>query len=250
MPKTVDNEEVERFGAIADEWWDPNGKFRPLHQINPVRLSYIREQILGHFGVDGHAPKPFKELHILDIGCGGGLLAEPLCRLGASVTGLDPSRETIAVARSHAAAQGLQIDYMTGTAEELVKQNSAFDCVIALEVVEHVPDVAGFLKDCAALVKPGGLLILSTLNRTAKSFGLGIVAAEYLLGWLPKGTHQWERFITPDELRRHIVDAGLDPRGEQGLAYDPLKGEWRLSTDCSVNYFVSAAKATARNPKD
>lgn len=245
MARTVDNKEVERFGAIADEWWNPNGKFRPLHQINPVRLSYIRDQILNAFDMDRRAAKPLTQLTILDVGCGGGLLTEPLSRLGAFVTGLDPSPESIAAARSHAEAQGLDVIYFTGTVEDLPSKPAGFDCVIALEVVEHVPDVTGFLKSCAALIRPGGLLIVSTLNRTAKSFGLGIVAAEYVLGWLPKGTHQWNRFITPDELRLQLDEAGLDSQDQQGLVFNPLKGEWTLSVDCSVNYFISATKPAA-----
>ncbi len=242
MTKTVDNNEVQRFGSIAEDWWNPNGKFRPLHQINPARLRYIREQILAHTGRDGRAARPFDGLSVLDIGCGGGLIAEPLARLGAKVTGLDPSPETIAAADRHADAQGLAIEYIDGTTEELGATGRRFDCVLALEVIEHVPDVAAFLESCVPLIAPGGLLLLSTLNRTAKSFALGIVAAEYVLGWLPKGTHQWNRFVTPDELRGAVTGAGLTPKGEQGLVFDPLSGGWKLSKDCGVNYFAAAEK--------
>jgi 2-polyprenyl-6-hydroxyphenyl methylase/3-demethylubiquinone-9 3-methyltransferase len=246
MVKTVDKDEVERFGAIAEDWWDPTGKFRPLHQINPVRLHYIREQLLAHTGRDRTAAKPFAGLQILDVGCGGGLIAEPLARLGASVTGADASKETIAVARRHAEAQGLDIDYIASTAERLAADGRTFDCVLALEIVEHVPDVAVFTKSCERLMKPGALLLVSTLNRTAKSFALGIVAAEYLLGWLPKGTHQWRRFVTPDELRGYLGGAGLEPSGERGLVFDLLKGVWTLSDDCEVNYFSASVKAANR----
>jgi 2-polyprenyl-6-hydroxyphenyl methylase/3-demethylubiquinone-9 3-methyltransferase len=245
MTKLVDKAEVERFGAQAEEWWDPRGNFRPLHQINPVRLRFLREALLAHTGRDGHAVRPFTGLRVLDIGCGGGLIAEPLTRLGASVTGLDPSPANIAAARRHAVAQGLAIDYVIGTSDELVAQGRRFDCVIALEVIEHVPDVAAFLHSCADVTEPGGLLVLSTLNRTAKSFALGIVAAEYLLGWLPRGTHQWQRFVAPNELRQYLTDAGLTPLGERGMSYDPIGGTWRLSADCAVNYLIAATKPAA-----
>jgi 2-polyprenyl-6-hydroxyphenyl methylase/3-demethylubiquinone-9 3-methyltransferase len=242
MTKLVDNAEVKRFGALAGEWWDPRGKFRPLHQINPVRLHYLREALLTHTGRDGRAVRPFAGLRVLDIGCGGGLIAEPLARLGASVTGLDPSPENIETARRHAGAQDLSIDYVIGSSDELAAQGRRFDCVIALEVIEHVPDVAAFLQSCADVAEPGGLIVLSTLNRTAKSFALGIVAAEYVLGWLPRGTHQWQRFVAPDELRQYLTKAGLTPLGERGMSYDPIGGTWRLGADCDVNYLMSAAK--------
>lgn len=246
MANIVDHAEVERFAAMAGEWWDPKGKFRPLHQINPVRLGFLREEILGHASRDGRAVKPFAGLRMLDVGCGGGLVSEPLARLGADVTGLDPSPETIAAARGHAAMQGLPIEYLAGTTDDLVAQGRVFDCVIALEVVEHVPDVATFLKSCAALMQPRGLLLLSTLNRTAKSYALGIVAAEYLLGWLPRGTHQWKRFVTPGELADKLRETGLKPLRERGMSYDPIGGTWSLSGDCDVNYLASATKAQSQ----
>jgi 2-polyprenyl-6-hydroxyphenyl methylase/3-demethylubiquinone-9 3-methyltransferase len=242
MANIVDNREVERFGAAAGDWWNPEGKFRPLHRINPARLFYIREQLLGHAGRGARDAKPLAGLKILDAGCGGGLIAEPLTRLGAMVTGLDASPETIAVAQNHAAGQGLEIEYLTGTTTSLMDAGRRFDCVLALEVIEHVPDAGAFLASCAALMEPGGLLILSTLNRTAKSYALGIVAAEYVLGWLPKGTHRWSRFVTPEELRAKLKDVGLEPVGAQGLAFDPLTFEWKLTDDCDVNYFMTARK--------
>jgi 2-polyprenyl-6-hydroxyphenyl methylase/3-demethylubiquinone-9 3-methyltransferase len=238
----VDKTEVERFGAIAAEWWDPRGKFRPLHQVNPVRLAYLREQIVAHLGRDGREAKPFAGLAILDVGCGGGLISEPLARLGATVTGLDPAEENVAVARAHAAGQGLAIEYIAGTTDDLGRAGRQFDCVCALEVVEHVPDVTEFLKSCTALIRPGGLFLTATLNRTAKSYALAIVAAEYVLRWLPRGTHQWSRFVTPDEMRGHMLAAGLDPLGERGMVYNPLSGAWSLSGDCDVNYLAAATR--------
>lgn len=242
MTQLVDKAEVERFGALAAEWWDPRGKFRPLHQINPVRLGFLRETLLSHTGRDGRAVKPFAGLRILDIGCGGGLIAEPLARLGATVTGVDPAPENIETARLHAEAQGLAIEYVAGTSDALAARGLRYDCVVALEVIEHVPDVAEFLRSCADLTEPGGLVALSTLNRTAKSFALGIVAAEYVLGWLPRGTHQWQRFVAPDELRRALTDAGLVPHELRGMSYSPVSGTWRLGVDCAVNYLMAAEK--------
>ena len=239
----VDKTEVERFGAIASEWWNPRGKFRPLHQLNPVRLAFLRQQIMAHRACDGRAAKPFAGLTILDVGCGGGLISEPLARLGASVTGVDPAEENIAVARAHAAEQGLAIEYIAGTTDDLAPAGRQFDCVTALEVVEHVPDVTAFLRSCAALIKPGGLFLTSTLSRTAKSYALAIVAAEYVFGWLPRGTHQWSRFLTPGELRDHMRAGGLEPLCERGMVYSPFSGAWALSDDCDVNYLAAAVRS-------
>jgi 2-polyprenyl-6-hydroxyphenyl methylase/3-demethylubiquinone-9 3-methyltransferase len=243
MNDAVDEKEVERFGAIAGEWWNPRGKFAPLHRINPPRLGFIRERLLIHTGRTGREPKPFSGLDVLDIGCGGGLISEPLCRLGANVTGLDPSMETIGAARTHASSQSLSIDYRCGTAEELAASGAVFDVITALEVIEHVPDVPAFLGVCGRLTKPSGLIVLSTLNRTAKSYALGIVAAEYLLGWLPKGTHDWRRFVEPAELRAALAGAGFQDFVERGLSYHAPSGDWRLSEDLSINYAMSASRA-------
>lgn len=239
---TFDPSEVERFERIAGDWWDPNGKFRPLHRQGPARLSFIRDRLTRHFQLPEGGHKPLKDLSILDIGCGGGLICEPLCRMGARVTGIDPTAEAIAIARRHAEPQGLQIDYRAARAEDLLAAAESFDAVVCLEVVEHVPDVGAFLKMLAGLVRPGGLIVLSTLNRTWKSYGLAIVAAEYVLGWLPTGTHDWNRFVTPDELRRHLEAAGLEPQGFTGIVYDLMHDEWRLNDrDLDVNYMVAAA---------
>jgi len=237
----VDPDEVARFGAIAAEWWDPHGKFAPLHAMNPCRLGYAVDQIAAEHGRDRLSLRPFEGLSILDIGCGGGLMAEPMARLGASVTGIDPSAETVAVARAHAAEAGLGLDYRAATAEALAATGARFDAVLALEVVEHVPDPQAFLHTLSALLAPGGVLILSTLNRTARSWAMAILGAEYLLGWLPRGTHDWRRFLAPDELGAMVRAAGLDPVDRRGMMFDPLNREWRLSArDLSVNYLLTA----------
>lgn len=238
-----DEAEIERFQRLAEAWWDPAGKFRPLHKIGPARLTFIRDQLVGHFGRDTKGLRPFKDLTILDVGCGGGLMSEPLARLGARVTGIDPGDKNIRIARDHAAPQGLAIDYRVTTAEDLVAAGATFDAVVCLEVVEHVPDVAAFVKTLASLVRPGGILILSTINRTLKAYALAIVAAEYVLGWLPRGTHQWDRFVTPDETSRYLAAAGLGAPHFRGFVYSPLKDEWSLSPDTDVNYLAAASKA-------
>lgn len=240
--ETVDKIEVERFAGQAPEWWDPHGNFRTLHRITPVRLAYIREQTLRHFALGEQGIKPLSGLSVVDIGCGGGLVAEPLARLGAAVTGIDPGAENIAAAMAHAETRGLSIDYRAGTSHDLVAEGRQFDCVIAFEVIEHVPDPAGFLASCAALARPGGLVSLSTLNRTAKAFALAIVGAEYLLRWLPRGTHRWDRFIAPAEMEELMRKAGLEPTGHRGMSPDLLTGEWRMSDDMDVNYFTAATK--------
>lgn len=240
---TLDHAEVERFSAIASEWWDPDGKFRPLHKIGPARIQFVRDKLCRHYARRPRDDRPLQGLTILDIGCGGGLVAEPLARLGATVTGLDPSKETIGAAMSHAASQGLDIEYRACRAEDLGAEGRTFDGVVCLEVVEHVPDVGAFTRLCADLVRPGGMLVLSTINRTAKSFALAIVGAEYILGWLPRGTHQWSRFVKPDELKAHCAASGLDEGDIAGLTFNPLVDEWSLGSDTGVNYMLAAAKA-------
>jgi 2-polyprenyl-6-hydroxyphenyl methylase/3-demethylubiquinone-9 3-methyltransferase len=241
--RTLDREEVDRFARLASEWWDPGGKFRALHRIGPARLTFLRDEMVRHFGLAGGGLRPLAGLRVLDVGCGGGLICEPLARLGARVAGLDPAPETIEAARRHAAGQGLDIDYRAGRVEELgATEAGAFDAVTCLEVVEHVPDPAAFLAACAGLLRPGGLMLLSTLNRTMKAYLLAIVGAEYVLRWLPVGTHQWERFVTPDELARYLVAAGLGAPVLKGLVYNPFADAWSLGGDTDVNYMAAAAK--------
>jgi 2-polyprenyl-6-hydroxyphenyl methylase / 3-demethylubiquinone-9 3-methyltransferase len=236
---TVDQAEIAKFAAMAEAWWDPAGKFRPLHRLNPVRLAYIRDQAAARFGRATLGPLPLAGLRLADIGCGGGLLSEPLARLGARVTGIDAAAKNITVARRHADESGLAIDYRTGTAEQLAEAGERFDIVLAMEIVEHVGDVPRFLGTAAALVAPGGMLILSTLNRTAKSFALAIVGAEYLLRWLPRGTHDWRRFLKPSEVAGSIRPHGLALAEAVGVAYSPLSDKWRLSAeDLDVNYMM------------
>ena len=238
----LDPAEVERFRVIASEWWDATGKFRPLHQLGPARLTFVRDELVQHFKLPANGLKPLAGLRLLDVGCGGGLVSEPLARMGATVLGLDPGRENVEAARTHASGQDLPLSYRVATVEELEAEGARFDAVVCLEVVEHVPDVKAFLKSCASLVRPGGAMILSTINRNLKSYALAIVAAEYVLGWLPRGTHQWERFVTPDELTRALAASGLTTSRFRGLTYDPLRDTWNLSADTDVNYLASAAK--------
>lgn len=239
---TLDAEEIDRFARLSSEWWDQRGKFRALHKIGPARLQFLRDEMLRHFALARAGMRPLASLSVLDVGCGGGLICEPLARLGARVIGLDPARENIEAARRHAAGQSLAIDYRAGRVEDLQAEGLAFDVVVCLEVVEHVPDPGAFLGACAALVRPGGLLLLSTLNRTIKAYLLAIVGGEYVLRWLPVGTHQWERFVTPDELARYLRAAGLEPPVVKGLVYNALADAWSLGADTDVNYLASAAK--------
>ena len=239
---SVDPAEIARFSALAEEWWDPAGKFRPLHKLNPTRLAFVRDRLAGHFGRDPLAQRPLEGLSILDIGCGGGLLAEPLSRLGAEVAGIDASERNIKVAGLHAAEAGLEIDYRHATAEDLARAGESFDAVLNMEVVEHVADLNAFLAASSALVKPGGAMAVATLNRTPKAFLLGIVGAEYLLRWLPPGTHDWRRFVRPSELARALDGCGLTVTEIAGMSYNPLTDTWRLGRDVDVNYMVFAVK--------
>jgi 2-polyprenyl-6-hydroxyphenyl methylase / 3-demethylubiquinone-9 3-methyltransferase len=240
---TVDQDEVERFSRIAGQWWDVRGPMAALHKFNPVRLAYIRDRAAAHFGRDANRLDSLAGLRMLDIGCGGGILSEPLARLGASVVGADPSESNIAVARQHAAQSGLSIDYRNVTAEALEAAGESFDVVLAMEVVEHVTDPGLFVEIAAGMVKPGGLLFVATLNRTVKSFALAIVGAEYILRWLPRGTHQWDKFVTPNELEIAIEQAGMQIKAETGVIYNLLGDRWQLSADMDVNYMVVAEKA-------
>jgi 2-polyprenyl-6-hydroxyphenyl methylase / 3-demethylubiquinone-9 3-methyltransferase len=240
---TIDDDEIARFSRLSRQWWDARGPMAPLHKLNPTRLSYIRDQSAGHFDRDPARLDSLKGLRILDIGCGGGILCEPLARLGAAVVGADPSESNIDAAQHHAAQAGLNIDYRCTTAEALHEAGETFDVVLAMEVVEHVADFHLFIELAAAMVKPGGLLFVATLNRTMKSFALAIVGAEYILRWLPHGTHQWDKFITPEELEIAIEESGLAIVHESGVIYNLFADRWQLSTDMDVNYMVVAEKA-------
>ncbi|MDQ2090389.1 bifunctional 2-polyprenyl-6-hydroxyphenol methylase/3-demethylubiquinol 3-O-methyltransferase UbiG [Marimonas arenosa] len=238
---TVDPAEVAKFEAMAAEWWDPDGKFKPLHMLNPCRLDYITNQIAGEFGRELDAPGPFEGLRLLDIGCGGGLLSEPMARLGATVVGADAAPRNIPVAQVHAEQSGLEIDYRNVTAEALAAAGEKFDVVLNMEVVEHVADPLAYLTACRQLLKPGGLHICSTINRNPKSFAMAIVGAEYVMRWLPKGTHEWNKFITPDELFSLLEQAGLRPVDRKGFVFNPISWRWSVSDrDLSVNYVTAS----------
>jgi 2-polyprenyl-6-hydroxyphenyl methylase/3-demethylubiquinone-9 3-methyltransferase len=239
---TVDVDEVARFSALAGEWWDPRGKMAVLHRFNPVRLGVIKEAVCRQFERDGKRLDALAGLRMLDIGCGGGILSEPLARLGAVVVGADPSQANIEAARLHAAEAGVSVDYRATTAEAIADAGERFDVVLAMEVVEHVADLSLFIKRCAEMVTPGGLMITATLNRTLKSFALAIVGAEYVLRWLPRGTHQWSKFVTPNELEAALERHGLAVLDETGVIYDLIADRWQLSTDMDVNYMVTAAR--------
>lgn len=237
---TASPEEIARFTAMAEEWWDPNGKFRPLHRFNPVRIGFLKDTLARHFGRDPEAEAPFEGLTLLDVGCGGGLLSEPLRRLGFTVTGIDAGEKNIAVAQIHADQVGLEMDYRVATPEQLAGQS--FDVVLIMEILEHVADVEMFLAAVGALMKPGGALFAATLNRTVKSYALGIVGAEYLLRWLPPGTHTWRKFLRPSELATGLRRNGITIKDLKGMSFDVVSSEWRQSGDLSVNYMAYAVK--------
>ena len=240
---SVDEGEVERFSRYGADWWDPRGPMAALHKFNPVRLGYIRDQAAARFARDPKKLDCLKDLRMLDIGCGGGILSEPLARLGAQMVGADPSPENVAVASAHAQESGVTVDYRATTAEDLAAAGEKFDVVLAMEVVEHVVDVNAFVATCATMVKPGGLMFAATLNRTLKSFALAIVGAEYVLRWLPRGTHQWDKFVTPDELELAFERGGLRVTGERGVIYNLLADRWQLSSDMDVNYMLVAERS-------
>jgi 2-polyprenyl-6-hydroxyphenyl methylase/3-demethylubiquinone-9 3-methyltransferase len=239
---SLDPSEVEKFSAMAAEWWNPKGKFGVLHVFNPVRLQFIKEQVTARMGRDPLDRAPFEGLRFLDIGCGGGLLTEPMARLGAAIVGVDPSEKNIKTASVHRDEMGLGIDYRVGTAEDLAAAGETFDVILNMEVIEHVSDPRAFTASCAAMLKPGGLMFVATLNRTLKSFGLAIIGAEYVLGWLPKGTHQWEKFITPAELSGWLSENGLAAKEQLGVTYSPFTRQWKRSRDMDVNYMLVAQK--------
>jgi 2-polyprenyl-6-hydroxyphenyl methylase/3-demethylubiquinone-9 3-methyltransferase len=240
---SIDPDEVRRFSRLAAQWWDAGGPMAALHKFNPVRLGYIRDRAAEHFGRDPARLDSLSGLRVLDIGCGGGILSEPLARLGARVLGADPSESNIAVAKHHAERAGLVIDYRASAAETVAESGETFDIVLAMEVIEHVVDVGSFIELAAGMVAPGGLLFVATLNRTAKSFALAIVGAEYILRWLPRGTHRWEKFVTPNELEIAIEQSGLKSIDESGVVYNLFADRWQLSADTDVNYMMVAEKA-------
>jgi 2-polyprenyl-6-hydroxyphenyl methylase / 3-demethylubiquinone-9 3-methyltransferase len=240
---TIDEKDLQQFEALGEKWWDESGPMKPLHKLNPTRLDYLRRMACAHFKLDDRKIGALTGISALDIGCGGGLVTEPLCRMGAAVTGVDAGPENIRIAKAHAKTEGLTINYQATTAEALADAGKQYDLVTALEIVEHVADVPLFLQSCAALVKPGGMLIVSTLNRTPKSFMLGIVAAEYILRWLPTGTHNWKKFLKPSEIATPLTAAGLKVTDVRGLIYNPLTRQFSLSADdLDVNYFLTAVK--------
>ena len=239
---TASADEIARFAAMADAWWEADGEFRPLHQLNPVRIAFIRDRVVGHFRLDGSAGQPFRGLDLLDIGCGGGLLSEPMRRLGASVTGIDAAEQNVRVAGLHAAQSGLDIDYRCVLPEVLAGEGPRFDVVLNMEVVEHVADLDAFHEACCTLVKPGGVMVVSTINRTLKSLALAKVGAEYVLRWIPRGTHDWRKFVRPSELAAGLSAHGVEIVALKGMTYGPLRGDWFLSPDVDVNYLAFAVK--------
>jgi 2-polyprenyl-6-hydroxyphenyl methylase/3-demethylubiquinone-9 3-methyltransferase len=234
-------DEIARFNALASEWWNPEGPMKPLHRLNPVRLSFLKRVLADHFGRAERDMKPFDGLRLLDIGCAAGLVSEPLARMGFSVSGIDLAEDNIAAAKAHAGESGLSIDYAARAIEHM-PEDAGFDAITLLEVVEHVPDVGAMVSEAAKRLRPGGILIASTLNRTLKAYALAIIGAEYVLRWLPKGTHDWNKFVTPDELSDYMRDAGLMPLGPEGMVFNPLANSWTLSADCDVNYLIAAIK--------
>lgn len=241
---SIDESEVEKFSRIASEWWDPKGKFRPLHKFNPVRLEFLRSTLVSHFNLDASAAKPLSGIRLLDIGCGGGLVSEPMARLGAQVVGVDASEANIKTAMVHADEMGLNVDYRAGTAEGLLAADEPpFDAVLNLEIIEHVADPEAFLKDCAQLVRPGGLMVVATLNKTLKSLALAKIGAEYILRWLPPGTHDFSKFLSPDQICDWMADAGLLCDEPIGVTFNPLLDRWSVSRDTDVNYMVVGRKS-------
>jgi 2-polyprenyl-6-hydroxyphenyl methylase/3-demethylubiquinone-9 3-methyltransferase len=242
---TIDQAEVDRFSAMAAEWWDPNGKFRPLHKFNPVRLQYIRDLACDQFGRDPLSHQPLAGLRLLDIGCGGGLLSEPMARMGADVVGADASERNIGIATAHAEKSGVKVDYRAVTAETLAEAGETFDIILNMEVVEHVADVEFFLSTCASMVRPGGMMFVATINRTFKAAALAIIGAEYVLKWLPRGTHQYEKLVRPEEIEAPLSASGMMVTEKTGVFFNPIQNQWNLSRDMDVNYMMVARRPAA-----
>jgi 2-polyprenyl-6-hydroxyphenyl methylase/3-demethylubiquinone-9 3-methyltransferase len=238
LKTTIDRSEIEKFAAMAEAWWDPTGKFRPLHRLNPVRVSFIRDRVASHFGRNPEDLTPLEGLSLIDIGSGGGLLTEPMARLGAQVTGVDATPRNVEVARLHAEQAGVKAIYLNCAAEDLVAQGQRFDVVLAMEIIEHVSDVDAFLEACSRLLKPGGIMFIATMSRTIKSYAMAIIGAEYVMRWLPKGTHEWNRFIRPSEMARGLRAQGLSLAELTGVSYNPFKDTFHLSRDLDVNYMA------------
>ena len=237
---TVNQKEIEKFSKMADEWWDPNGKFKPLHRFNPIRIKYIKENIINNFKIEANE-SPLRNIKILDIGCGGGLLSEPMTKLGATVTGIDASSKNIEIAKLHAKKNKLKINYVNCSPEKLPEQEK-FDVILNMEIVEHVEDISLFLKSCSQLLKKDGLMFVATINKTLKSYMFAIIGAEYILRWLPIGTHEWEKFVKPDELKNELLNYDLILEKLDGVKFNPIKNEWFLSKDTSVNYITKFVK--------
>jgi 2-polyprenyl-6-hydroxyphenyl methylase/3-demethylubiquinone-9 3-methyltransferase len=241
---SIDPADVARFSAQAAEWWDATGPFAPLHRFNPSRLAFVRDRAAAHFGRDIRTRRPFEGLKLIDIGCGGGLIAEPMCRMGFEVTAIDASSENIGTARAHAEPQGLPIQYRAATVEQMEAENAGpFDVVLTMEVIEHVADPEAFIRSCSRLIAPGGLMVVATLNRTLRSLALGKFAAEYVLRWVPAGTHDWRRFMKPDEIRLMLSAEPVAVEGPFGLAYNPLTDRWRETDDAAINYMMVATRS-------
>ncbi|PPR77229.1 MAG: Ubiquinone biosynthesis O-methyltransferase [Alphaproteobacteria bacterium MarineAlpha2_Bin1] len=244
---TIDQNEISNFSSLASKWWDPDGPFKPLHNLNPTRILYIRNKLISHYNINQNELKPLKNLRILDIGCGGGILSEPMARLGGEVVGVDPSEKNIKIAKAHSEQNNLSIDYINSTAEQLVEWGEKFDVILNMEVVEHVNNIETFISSCYSLMNPGGIMFIATLNRTLKSYFFAIIGAEYILKWLPKGTHDWNKFVKPSELRSYCSSSGFINIDLKGMKYNPLRDTWGITSDLSVNYIGSLHKKNVDN---
>lgn len=243
---SIDDAEIAKFSAMAEEWWDVNGKFKPLHRLNPTRIAYIRDKVAAHYNRDISKPYPLKGISIVDIGCGGGLLSEPMARLGASVTGIDASEKNIQISSLHAEQEEITVDYRHTSAESLAAEGAGYDVVLVMEIIEHVADVESFMRAVTQLAKPGALVFVATMNRTLKAYAMAILGAEYILRWLPRGTHDWNKFLRPSEINNLFATNNVQLQELKGVSYTPFTGQWQLSDDISVNYMMMGTKAINR----